>query len=70
VQKKYFFISDHDPYVATASSLKLAQQLDFPYHVLPNAGHFLAEDGFTTFPALVQKIKQWLVVPELPPKAQ
>ncbi len=40
--------SDGDPYVPAASTDALADRLGAELHVVPGAGHFMAEDGVTT----------------------
>ncbi|NUG80541.1 alpha/beta hydrolase, partial [Acinetobacter bereziniae] len=51
------FISDHDQYVPKELSLTLAQELNFAYTVIPNAGHFLASDGYIEFPQLLDWLR-------------
>lgn len=51
------FISDHDQYVPKELSLALAQELNFAYTVIPNAGHFLASDGYIEFPQLLDWLR-------------
>ncbi|MBJ9372769.1 MULTISPECIES: RBBP9/YdeN family alpha/beta hydrolase [Acinetobacter] len=51
------FISDHDQYVPKELSLALAQELNFAYTVVPNAGHFLASDGYIEFPQLLDWLR-------------
>ncbi|MBT2585655.1 alpha/beta hydrolase [Arthrobacter sp. ISL-95] len=45
--------SDADPFVPTASSDNLAKRLDAQLYVQQGAGHFLAEDGVTSLPAVL-----------------
>lgn len=58
VSLKHLFISDNDAYVPPELSLKLTKQFKIPYTVIPKAGHFLAEDGYSEFPQLVEYLKQ------------
>ena len=61
ITTRHVMRSDHDPYVPLAASDRLARRLEADLHVIPGAGHFLEEDGFTTLPALL---------PLLPPPAR
>jgi len=45
--------SDQDPYVPTAHTDRLAQQLGVTTHVIDGAGHFLSSDGIDTLPAIL-----------------
>ncbi|MFF1389657.1 RBBP9/YdeN family alpha/beta hydrolase [Rhodococcus erythropolis] len=45
--------SDQDPYVPTAHTDRLAQQLGVTAHVIDGAGHFLTSDGIDTLPAIL-----------------
>ena len=47
------FISSNDQYVPADLSISLAEKLEFPYEIIPNAGHFLASDGYREFPQLL-----------------
>lgn len=49
--------SDDDPLVPPAASDALAQRLDAKVHVQPGAGHFLAEDGVTTLPCVLDLMR-------------
>ncbi|MEF9958233.1 MAG: alpha/beta hydrolase [Acinetobacter sp.] len=60
VLHKHLFISDNDAYVSPELSLKLAKQFKIPYTIIPKSGHFLAEDGYSEFPQLVDYLKQIL----------
>lgn len=44
------FVSDNDPYVDPMLTKKLALSLDAPLYQIRGGGHFLADDGYTTFP--------------------
>lgn len=59
---KHMYISDNDSYVPSEFSITLAKQLGFTYNVIPNSGHFLAQDGYSEFPELVSLIKQILSI--------
>ncbi|QHH98363.1 RBBP9/YdeN family alpha/beta hydrolase [Acinetobacter dispersus] len=60
VVNNHLFISDNDAYVPPELSLKLAKQFKIPYTVVANAGHFLAEDGYSEFTQLVLYLKEIL----------
>lgn len=45
--------SDQDPYVPTAHTDRLAEQLGVTAHVIDGAGHFLSSDGVDTLPAIL-----------------
>lgn len=45
--------SDQDPYVPTAHTDRLAQQLGVTAHVIDGAGHFLASDGVDILPKIL-----------------
>lgn len=49
--------SDTDPFVPSAASDDLARRLNARLQVHPGAGHFMAEDGVTRFPALLDVIR-------------
>ena len=48
--------SDTDPFVPPAASDHLARRLDAQLQIHPEAGHFMAEDGVTSFPAVIDLI--------------
>lgn len=50
-------VSSNDPIVAPAESLKLAESLGTRVITVPNGGHFLASDGFTALPQVLQAIE-------------
>lgn len=58
---KHLFISENDEYVPPELSIKLAKKLDIPFTLIPKAGHFLAEDGYTDFPQLARYLKEILI---------
>ncbi|WP_411374994.1 RBBP9/YdeN family alpha/beta hydrolase [Arthrobacter sp. MPF02] len=49
--------SDTDPFVPSAASDDLARRLSARLQVHPEAGHFMAKDGVTRFPALLDVIR-------------
>lgn len=53
ILNRKMFISSNDQYVPTDLSISLAEKLEFPYEIIPNAGHFLASDGYREFPQLL-----------------
>ena len=52
-------ISANDPIVAPAESIKLANALGARVMTVPDAGHFLASDGFTELPQALQAVKDF-----------
>ncbi len=55
------FASDNDPYVDPALTQSLANSLDAPLYQIHGGGHFLSEDGYTTFPAVWSKLETFAV---------
>lgn len=53
-------ISQNDPLVAPEASLKLANALQAHAITVPDAGHFLASDGFTELPHVLQALDGFL----------
>lgn len=51
------FHSDNDPYVDIANGKKLAKELGVELDFIPNAGHFNAKAGYTTFEELWNKLQ-------------
>lgn len=49
--------SKTDPFVPPAASDDLARRLDAQLQVHPEAGHFMAKDGVTTFPAVLDILR-------------
>jgi serine hydrolase len=49
--------SDADPFLPPAVSDDLAKRLDAQLQVRPGAGHFMAEDGVTTLPAVLDLLR-------------
>lgn len=56
VNERTVIRSETDPFVPPAASDELARRLDARLQVYPGAGHFMAEDGVTTFPALLDLV--------------
>ncbi|OZD70612.1 alpha/beta hydrolase [Rhodococcus sp. 05-340-1] len=48
--------SDDDPIVPPAHTDRLARLLDAPVQIVPGAGHFLAADGVTSLPAVLDAV--------------
>lgn len=57
-QKFTIIHSNNDPYVALSKAENLAKQLNATVTLIPNAGHFNTKSGYTTFPWLLEQIKQ------------
>lgn len=53
IGKRAVLRSDADPFVPPAASDELAQRLNAQLQVRPGAGHFMAEDGVTSLPAVL-----------------
>ncbi len=51
--------SDTDPFVPPEASDELARRLGAQLQVHPEAGHFMAADGVTKFPALLGLLRSW-----------
>lgn len=51
------FQSDDDPYVSFGNGEELAKNLNVTLQFVPNAGHFDARAGYTTFDLLFEKLK-------------
>ena len=52
--------SDTDPYVSLGNGEQLAKNLGTKLDFIPNAGHFNAKAGYTSFPELLAKIEKEL----------
>lgn len=52
-------VSGNDPLVAPKESGKLAAALNSPVIRVENAGHFLASDGFTELPQVLQAVERF-----------
>jgi predicted alpha/beta hydrolase family esterase len=57
VDRLTIFRSDNDEYVPTSHTDRLAALLDVPARVIPGAGHFLADDGVTQLPEVVDALQ-------------
>jgi serine hydrolase len=57
IRKRTVIRSETDPFVPAAASDELARRLDARLQVHPEAGHFMAEDGVTSFPAVFDLIR-------------
>lgn len=55
--ESFVFYSDNDPYVPQEVLHNLAEKLGVTAIVIPNGGHLNTSTGFTTFPALLEKIE-------------
>jgi hypothetical protein len=56
--KKFFvYHSDNDPYVPIKCAYELADKLNVKLKIIPNAGHFNSEAGYTQFEELFEEIK-------------
>lgn len=51
-------LSDNDTYVPPAHTLALGQALQAETITVPGAGHFLADDGVTTLPQAVDRLRR------------
>lgn len=60
VKHQLMFISSNDKSVEPELSISLAKQLNMPYILIPNSGHFLRTDGYTTFPQLINQLHKML----------
>ncbi|WP_254433854.1 alpha/beta hydrolase [Acinetobacter sp. Marseille-Q1618] len=60
IKHKHVFISSNDSIVPMSYSVELAQQLNSAYTVIPDAGHFLASDGYVEFPQVERLLMQKL----------
>ncbi|MDR2225163.1 MAG: alpha/beta hydrolase [Providencia sp.] len=56
--KRISIISTNDEIVSPSSSKALAETLNTQVILEENAGHFLDREGYTTFPTLLEAIKQ------------
>ena len=53
----YVFHSDNDPWVGLVHGQQLAKHLGTELTLVPNAGHFNTESGYTKFELLLEKIR-------------
>ncbi|TLM82023.1 alpha/beta hydrolase [Pseudarthrobacter sp. NamE5] len=57
IRKRTVIRSETDPYVPPAASDDLAKRLGARLQVHPEAGHFMAKDGVTSFPAVLDLLR-------------
>lgn len=60
IKKKLVYLSDNDDLVPPKLTIQLAKDIDAPYITVPNGGHFLGREGYTTFPQVVNSLKRML----------
>lgn len=60
IKKKLVYLSDNDDLVPPKLTIELAKEIDAPYITVPNGGHFLGREGYTTFPQVVNSLKEML----------
>ncbi|NUF16245.1 RBBP9/YdeN family alpha/beta hydrolase [Acinetobacter lactucae] len=60
IKKKLVYLSDNDDLVPPKLTIELAKEIDAPYITVPNGGHFLGREGYTTFPQVVNSLKGML----------
>ncbi|MFW1773756.1 RBBP9/YdeN family alpha/beta hydrolase [Acinetobacter seifertii] len=60
IKKKLVYLSDNDDLVPPKLTVQLAKDIDAPYVIVPNGGHFLGREGYTTFPQVVNSLKEML----------
>ena len=60
IKKKLVYLSDNDDLVPPKLTIQLAKEIDAPYITVPNGGHFLGREGYTTFPQVVNSLKGML----------
>ena len=60
VKKKLVYLSDNDDLVPPKLTIQFAKEIDAPYVTVPNGGHFLGREGYTTFPQVVSSLKEML----------
>jgi predicted alpha/beta hydrolase family esterase len=56
----FIFASDNDPYVPLRKGKELARKLEAELTIVPNAGHFNAAAGYSTFPLLLSCVQDLL----------
>ncbi len=59
-EKFYIFHSDNDPYVSLDKAEELRRNLNSEFFLIKGAGHFNKKAGYSTFPLLLEKIKEFL----------
>jgi uncharacterized protein len=60
IKKKLVYLSNNDDLVPPKLTIELAKEIDAPYITVPNGGHFLGREGYTTFPQVVNSLKEML----------
>ncbi|MDK4793866.1 MULTISPECIES: RBBP9/YdeN family alpha/beta hydrolase [Acinetobacter] len=60
INKKLVYLSDTDDLVPPKRTVQLAKDIDAPYVIVPNGGHFLGREGYTAFPQVVNSLKEML----------
>lgn len=60
VPNRAVIASLNDSIVPPELSLRLSQQLNAPLYGVPDGGHFLSRDGFTTLPLVLQLLRQFI----------
>ncbi|TEU28158.1 serine hydrolase family protein [Acinetobacter seifertii] len=60
IKKKLVYLSDNDDLVPPKLTVQLAKDIDAPYVIVPNGGHFLGREGYTAFPQVVNSLKEML----------
>ncbi|WNY31974.1 alpha/beta hydrolase [Acinetobacter calcoaceticus] len=60
IKKKLVYLSDNDDLVPPKLTIQFAKEIDAPYITIPNGGHFLGREGYTTFPQVVNSLKEML----------
>lgn len=56
--KRLVIAAKNDVVVAAPFSQRLAQRLDAQFILLPQGGHFLKDDGYSEFPALLDELER------------
>ncbi|MGB4777179.1 RBBP9/YdeN family alpha/beta hydrolase [Microbacterium sp.] len=56
IRQRTVIASDNDTIVPPAASHALGRRLDAQLVTVPGAGHFLADDGYTTLPAVLHPV--------------
>lgn len=59
-QEFHVFVSDNDPFVPFSLGGELARNLGCELTIIKNAGHFNEQAGYTTFPQLLDLLRQTL----------
>lgn len=60
IKKKLVYLSDNDDLVPPKLTIQLAKEIDASYITVPNGGHFLGREGYTSFPQVVNSLKEML----------